>query len=208
MIDVSKHLLLSVVHTLNYSIAFNEVNAALNDIQTRNFEQAGQNILDFRDPYTEDTQGRQDLHWLLELCQVNNDNEAIQLLRDDDSKKVLIAVDDETRLVSAMHNAITRYNERHCFFMLEPEYETDLIRTLGKEGASTLRAEIHALLNKRMTCGNADSSIKDIKRFLDDNKRPYEKPGYPYLAKHDARFAEMYARIRESVNQMTRREQP
>ena len=204
--DVSKRTLLSLLHTLNYAIAFNEVNSQLNDIQSQHFEDAGLNVLDVRDPFTVYSQGKEDRLWLSLLCNVKSEREAVEQLNKQGVEDEVISVPDETRLLQAMRDSITRYNERHLFFMLESEYDDDLRSMLGETGALAFKADINALLNRHLVCGNADRSIKLIKQFLSEKGAPYTKPEHPYMAKHDARFAEMYARIRESIAKMTAEE--
>lgn len=204
--DVSKRTLLSLLHTLNYAIAFNEVNSQLNDIQTQHFENAGLNILDVRDPFTNYSQGKEDRLWLSLLCNVKSEREAVEQLNKQGIEDELVSVPDKERLLQAMRESITRYDERHLFFMLESEYDEDLRSMLGEAGALALKAEINTLLNHHLVCGNADRSIKLMKQFLSDQGAPYARPEHPYMAKHDARFAEMYARIRESIARMTAEE--
>ncbi|OUV22087.1 MAG: hypothetical protein CBC55_04645 [Gammaproteobacteria bacterium TMED95] len=196
--EVNKKTLLSAAHIIDYALAFNETNSQLAAIQTRHFQEAGKDILTVRDPFTAYESAKEDQCWLLEICDIENSKALIGALNDSASEDAFVDVEDKSRLFRLMSEAITRYNERHLYFMLEHEYEEDLIGALGVKGYNALRAELNAYLNKHLICGNADSSIRRVKALLEDNGAAYTKPSAPYMQKHDARFADMHARIRAS----------
>lgn len=204
--EVEKNILLSAAHIIDYALSFNETNGQLDEIQRRHFQEAGKDILVIRDPFTSYETAKDDMGWLYEICRVENSRDLIQALNDPTSEKVLVDVDDNTRLFRLMSESITRYDERHLFFMLEHEYEEDLISTLGAKGYYALRAELNAYLNKHLICGNADGSIRRVKTFLEKNNVAYKRPPAPYMQKHDERFAYMIAQIKASFKEMEQKD--
>lgn len=198
--QVTRKTVLNLIHLIDYGIAFNRVNAMLDETQRMHFNAIGSDILEFRDPFVLYQDGVDAISQLMKLCGLNDNASFIHALRsltDDDNSS--IQIDSETWFFETACNAITRYEERCVFYMIEHEYENDLALTLGAEKAREFNAAMHAILNKHLVCGEADSAKKEIKAFLHDRGCPYQKPGSPYMSKYDARFAEMMRAIREAV---------
>ena len=198
---ITRKLLLHLAHLIGYARAFNNTNAQLDEIQRRHFNDAGADILIVRDPFVDyrlsADAAREEI---CALCHVDSPSELFAELEQCNDTDEL-AIEDEDWLFTTMHDALTYYQERHLFFMLESEYEADLITHLGTQGKARFDADVHALLNKHLMCGNADSSIRMIKEFLIQHGHPYVDPPPPYREKYNQRFAVMHASIRASVQQ-------
>ena len=199
--QIDKSILLNLFHLNSYAIAFNDVNQELDAIQQRHFLAAGKDVLSLRDEFVLYEAGKHNQTKILELCGAKGENDIYQMLNLETQDTVLI--DDWAWLISAINNAITYYNERYVFFMLDDEYADDLETTLGSTRKKAMLRELHNVLNKRLVCGSADDAKYALTSFLSEHGETYQKPQAPYLAKHDARFA----RFRQSIRDLIAQEQ-
>lgn len=197
---VTRDTLLSLAHLINYGIGFNTVNALLDIEQRKHFERVGQNILNIRDPFVPYDDGKVALDYIFSLCEITDLNHLYQVIKEktaEEHRKDNIENIDEAWFCQTVHHAITRYEERCMFFMLEHEYDADLQDMLGHDGAQAFKEGIGAILNKKMVCGNADHAKSTLMSLLSELGDPYKAPGPPYREKHDTRFAVFRAMLRE-----------
>lgn len=195
MIRVKRRLLLDLGQVVNYGLAFNALNVELDLEQKSHFEAAGKDILSIRDPITPYDDGRDVEARIFTLCGVCDEAGLYKALRNDREDDTDVDVEDETWLFTAINNAITRYNERCSFFMVEHEYEDDLKAELGIEGAALFSLSLRKILMQRMITGNADFAISNLHSFLKEMRHPYKVPGTPYMEKNKARFAPFLATL-------------
>jgi hypothetical protein len=200
---VKRDKLLHLLHLVNYGIAFNEVNQQLDEIQTRHFTAAGKDILGIRDKFVPYDEGKLAEQRLLVLCELSSANERFEAFNDVTRAHENIDVSDDW-LIKTIKNSITRYGERHCFFMLEYEYKNDLVNSLGMEGERVFTEAVQAFLHDHLICGQADESIKEAKALLSALGHDYKTPPPPYLEKHTCRFSEMNAAIKRSFQQRSK----
>jgi hypothetical protein len=194
---VQAELLVSLFHVIDYGVGFNECNVALGHCQDEVFSSYGKDILSMRDPITVYERANTDLQQICALLGAHDMKQLKGMLRQPPSHDV--SVPDLNWLVEASNEAITRYRERTRYFMLENEYRADLVTTLGETGAEVFSSVIHDFLNDHLVCGNADRSIRALYDWLQSVGHPYTPPPPPYGEKHDARFADMQARLAEFV---------
>lgn len=192
---VQAQLLISLFHVIDYGVGFNECNAVLDRCQDEVFASYGKDILSMRDPITVYERAGTDIQQICTILGVDDIKQLKGMLRQPPLHDV--SVPSLHWLVEAAHEAITRYRERNRYFMLENEYQADLIATLGETGAEVFASVVHDALNDHLVCGNADASIRALHDWLQSAGHPYAPPPPPYGEKHDARFAEMRARFAE-----------
>lgn len=194
---IQAELLVSLFHVIDYGVGFNECNVALGHCQDEVFLSYGKDILSMRDPITAYERADTDLQQICTLLGAKDIKQLKGMLRQPPSH--LVPVSDPRWLVEATHEAITRYRERTRYFMLENEYQADLITTLGETGAEVFSGVIHDFLNDHLVCGNADASIRALHTWLQSVGHPYTPPPPPYGEKHDIRFAAMHDRLAEFI---------
>jgi hypothetical protein len=198
-IPIPEYLLLRLAHLVDYGLAFNKVNTALDEIHRHHFEKAGGDILDVRDPITDySEEGVSIRNTIAKLVGVDSPNALFDALRNCDEKGDKTYLVDKEWFIRSTHRAITRYGERSVFWMLENEYDVDLQRILGEQGHLAFKVDVNASLNEHLVCGNADCSIRNLKNKCSALGSPYVKPQAPYLEKHNERFRAMFEAIRAS----------
>ncbi len=186
-LSVSRDTLLSLAHLVYYGLSFNRVNAQLDEIQSRHFIEAGKDISAIRDLFVPYDDGKEAQQHLFSLCDAQDEHDVIRLLNDKDKHNPIIEIKQQWAIETINH-AITRYNERCRFFMMEHEYEEDLIKHLGEAGAMSFKLEVKTFLGKKMVCGNACRAEREMRNLLDTLGSPYEKPPSPYMDKWKERF--------------------
>jgi hypothetical protein len=214
LMKISIRQLLELAHIVNYGLAFSRVNAMLDTAQREHFDAASKNILDMRDELTPYDSGILARIALYKQCNIDDEQDLYRTLKHMDSQADTLDVRpddiniDKGWFILTAKEAITRYNERHAFFMLESEYEDDLIAALGEVGHKAFSASMHNILNTHLACGNADDAILLLKRKLIEYNDPYTRPLEPYMAKHNARFAAMHAMIKDMVKRSVQEPSP
>lgn len=192
-IPVSADLLISLFHVIDYGVGFNACNTELDRRQQEVFESYGKDVLTLRDPITQYDRAPADVQQICTLLGTDSEKQLKPMLRQPPTHTVV--VNDFRWLVDAVNEAITRYRERTSYFMLEHEYQTDLVRELGETGAEVFTSIMHDTLNEHLVCGNADRSIRELHQWLTSIGAPYTQPPPPYREKHDIRFADMHNRL-------------
>lgn len=190
-IMVPKRVLLELTVLISYGMAFNALNAELDAIQRKHFEQHGKSIDDMRDPFVPYDTAEATQNALYKHCGVTTQDEAFDWLNhnaDDDS---MVTVDREW-VIAAMHEAITRYGERHMFLMLDKTLQAQVRAYLGEAESAELYAELRTLVQERLICGNADNSLLGVEHFLLQQGAAYTPPPHPYKAKLNALYADAH----------------
>lgn len=203
IIKVNQKTLLSLSHLIHFGLSFNNFNSKLDKLQKQHFNAVDKDVLIIRDPFTlyKNAQSTQEKIW--KICEVKNIHGVIDKLNSSPGNNFIEVNQDW--LISAMHDAVTRYRERYSFFMIEHEYHFDLIKELGEEVFKNYLSDSKALLGKHLVCGNADQSERIIKEYLEKSGFPYSKPSHPYMEKHDARFAHMKEIVRKAIENQKKR---
>lgn len=187
---VPKRVLLELTVLISYGMAFNALNAELDAIQRKHFEQHGKSIDKLRDPFVPYDTAEATQAALYAYCGITTQDEAFDWLNhnaDDDS---MVTVDREW-VISAMHEAITRYGERHMFLMLDKTLQAQVRAYLGEAESAALYADLRALTQERLICGNADNSLLGVEHFLLQQGAAYTPPPHPYKAKLNALYADV-----------------
>lgn len=165
--NISVPNLCNLIHLMEYSKGFNDLNSKLNDIQTKYFNEAGKNILDLRDPFV----FYSDQKYLPDLLNLLNLKSIKDLYKNKEIWKSELTVNvSDFPIYEIIENAIIFYKQRIYFFMISTEEQKQFISLLGEEKGNALINEIDELINDEMVCGNADNAIKDLKLFL--NNKP------------------------------------
>lgn len=164
--QITKSILCNLIHLMDYSKAFNNLNSKLNEIQTNYFNQAGLNILDLRIPfsfYYDYDSYHKDLLLLLNCESINKLYKNKELWKSEESLFV-----DNFPIINIMSNAIYFYQQRTTFWMISHQEQDTFISLLGEDKGNSLINEIDDLLDSELVCGNADNAIKQIKLFLNN----------------------------------------
>lgn len=202
--EIKVTILLELLHVMNYAKGFNELNAKLDAIQTRHFSEVGLDVLMIRDPFVLYEEHAQLEKKALALCGVDS-IKSLYKNKELWSSDATVDVDlTDFPLFNIAYQAITLYNERTTFFMLDHSYQDDIIKHLGESKGRALIADLHEILGKEMVCGNADRGESTLRDFLSNNGKSYTQPPAPYLEKDTARFAEFREQIRLSAEQRKR----
>lgn len=192
---VKKRFLAELAHVINYAIGYHEYNLGVSRIQTHFFEKAGKNVGDYIDQ-VEPYDGAQHEAAIMALLGVTEISKVYVILKDKPQTDEEIDV-DAAWLANIINDAITRYNEKHCFSMMGIEHHDDVRQALGKEEGDKLIEELGDFFMSSFICGNAEHSVTTLKEWLAEQGTPYTPPPAPYLEKYNEKMEPVRQAVRE-----------